>query len=250
LWRAETDGKDFSTPERRAGLEHSLKEITDRITDAKIADYYRRGFEQQIFEAFKRRAPSSNTARDPARPAAGREGKFRGAFKPRAQPGTPEAVLSVTKGDSLVRTGQVGAREAKELELGAFLLEDPSIALKHTELLAELRFLDPSLDSLRHELLNLAASGSSLEKAGVQTHLVRKGMGHFLSHFEGWPPRSNSSSKVSSAAELEPPEAHFLRAVSNLREIVGSAGQASDDLLQKRKAFSGKDLPSRLRNHH
>ena len=25
LWRTETEGKDFSTPERRAGLEHSLK---------------------------------------------------------------------------------------------------------------------------------------------------------------------------------------------------------------------------------
>ena len=30
LWRAETEGKDLATPERRAGLEHTLKEITDR----------------------------------------------------------------------------------------------------------------------------------------------------------------------------------------------------------------------------
>src|ERR1051326_2122531 len=56
LWRAETEGKDLSTPERRAGLEHSLKEIVDRITDAKVADYYRRGFDQLVFESFKRRA--------------------------------------------------------------------------------------------------------------------------------------------------------------------------------------------------
>ena len=27
LWRAETEGKDFSTPERRAGLEQGLAEI-------------------------------------------------------------------------------------------------------------------------------------------------------------------------------------------------------------------------------
>ena len=44
LWRAETDGKDLSTPERRAGLEHSLKEITDRITDPKIARLLPPGF--------------------------------------------------------------------------------------------------------------------------------------------------------------------------------------------------------------
>src|SRR5579859_4082827 len=54
LWRAETEGKDLSTPERRAGLEHSLKEIADRITDPKVAEYYRRGFDQLVFDNFKR----------------------------------------------------------------------------------------------------------------------------------------------------------------------------------------------------
>src|ERR1700760_2734219 len=45
LWRAETEGKDLSTPERRAGLEHNLRELTSQITDDKVADYYRRGFD-------------------------------------------------------------------------------------------------------------------------------------------------------------------------------------------------------------
>ena len=44
LWRAETEGHDFSTPERRAGLERSLAAIVGEITDGKIADYYRRDF--------------------------------------------------------------------------------------------------------------------------------------------------------------------------------------------------------------
>src|SRR5690242_528721 len=52
LWRVETEGKDFSTPERRAGLERALAEIVSSISDPKIADYYRRDFEQQIFNAF------------------------------------------------------------------------------------------------------------------------------------------------------------------------------------------------------
>src|ERR1700761_4025946 len=55
LWRVETEGKDFSTPERRAGLEKSLGEIAAAIGDAKIADYYRRDFDQKVFDAFKRR---------------------------------------------------------------------------------------------------------------------------------------------------------------------------------------------------
>src|SRR3984957_17531387 len=213
LWRAETDGKDFSTPERRAGLEHSLKEITDRITDAKIADYYRRGFEQQIFEAFKRRAPAQLGSRAPARTlsGAGRDGKLRGPFKPRPLPGTPEAVSASVQGSALVRSGQAGARHAKELELGRLLLEAPEIALAEAESLAVLDLADPSLDRLRHELLNLAASGSSLEKAGVQTHLSRKGMADLLARFAG--------------PAVEDPLSSFQRAVQDLREL---AGQQTD----------------------
>jgi len=220
LWRAETDGKDFSTPERRAGLEHSLKEITDRITDAKIADYYRRGFDQQIFEAFKRRAPAQPGSRAPARPAPGRDGKFRGSFKPRPLPGTPEAVSASVQASALVRSGQAGARHAKELELGRLLLEAPEIALAEAESLAVLDLADPSLDRLRHELLNLAASGSSLEKAGVQTHLSRKGMADLLARFAG-PAAPN-------------PLSSFQRAVQDLRELAGQQTDARR-LLERRK---------------
>ena len=58
LWKAETEGRDFSTPERRAGLERTLSGLTAQITDAKVADYYRRDFDQKIFDNFKRRQPA------------------------------------------------------------------------------------------------------------------------------------------------------------------------------------------------
>src|SRR4051812_16276652 len=55
LWTGETEGKDFSTPERRAGLEKELDDIIKRVRDGKIADYYRRDFNQRVFKAFKQR---------------------------------------------------------------------------------------------------------------------------------------------------------------------------------------------------
>jgi DNA primase len=223
LWRTETDGKDLSTPERRAGLEHNLREIVDRITDAKIADYYRRGFEQLVFESFKRRAPASpargQARAQPARPG----GKFRGDFKPRPLPGTPEAVSASVQGSALVRGGQAGARHAKEMELGRLLVESPEIALAQAESLAVLDLQDPSLDRLRHELLNLAASGSSLEKAGVQTHFTRTGMADLLARFAG--------------SSVEDPQASFQRAVADLRELAGHQTDARR-LLERRKALS------------
>jgi DNA primase len=109
---------------------------------------------------------------------------------------------------------------AKELELGRLLVESPDIALAEAETLAVLDLQDPSLDRLRHELLNLAASGSSLEKAGVQAHFTRKGMTELLARFAGHP--------------VEDPLASFQRAVSDLRELAGNQNEARR-LLERRK---------------
>lgn len=209
LWRLETEGRDFSTPERRAGLERALSLLVAEIADAKVADYYWRDFDQRVFERFKRR-PSS---RGPDR-----AGSFRKPSRPMApQAGTPEAVSPAVKASLLARAGQEGkARHAalarKEAELAGLLLERPNLALRHGELLAELGFHDPSLDRLRHELLNLAASGSSLEKTPVLTHLERLGMAEMLARLgvRSKPGRSES------VAEDET-EARFLRAVADFR---------------------------------
>ncbi|MFO1247087.1 MAG: DNA primase [Alphaproteobacteria bacterium] len=225
LWRAETEGKDFSTPERRAGLEHALREIVGHITDSKVADYYRRGFDELVFNSFKRRAPAAPAARAPMRPQPG--GRFRGDFKPRPMPGTPEAVSAAVTESRLVRKPLAGApeinpagiRDKRERELGGMLVQDPGLALRHGEVLAELEFQDRSLDSLRHELLNLAASGSSLEKAGVQTHFTRKGMADLLVRFA---PRAPHPYTVSQAGPSEPDvdlDLGFLNAAKDLREL-------------------------------
>ena len=147
-------------------------------------------------------------------------GKFRGDFKPRPLPGPPEAVSASVQTSALVRTGQAGARHAKEMELGRLLAESPEIVLVGAESLADLDLTDPSLDRLRHELLNLAASGSSLEKAGVQAHFMRKGTTDLLARFAG--------------STVDDPQASFQRAMADLRELSGHRSDARR-LLERRK---------------
>jgi DNA primase len=120
-------------------------------------------------------------------------------------------VSPAVRASLLARQG--GARRVKEMELGALLAEDPAIALGHAEMLAALALSDPSLDRLRHELLNLAASGSSLEKAGVETHFARLGMADLLAQFAG-----RHAPNGDTAPEHDP-EARFLRAAQDLREM-------------------------------
>lgn len=219
LWRMLTEGKDFATPERRAGLERDLSQLTAEIADAKVADYYRRDFDQRVFEKFKRRPAPAR------RPGPGRSGSrpFQGPGRQapvRPQPGTAEAVSPAVKASLLARAGQAnkardGALVRKETELAALLLEWPSLALRHGELLAELPFKDRSLDRLRHELLNLAASGSSLEKTPVLTHLERLGMAELLT-------RLGVTSTLPRPPESVPEdetEARFLRAAADFRGL-------------------------------
>ena len=125
--------------------------------------------------------PSSAASPPPSRRAANgfratsRAGPARpGAFRP--MPGTDQAVSPAVKASLLARSGRSGVLRMKETEIAALLLLEPDLAARHGELLADLPFTDRELDRFRHVLLNLAASGSSLEKQGFETHLTRLGM--------------------------------------------------------------------------
>jgi DNA primase len=216
LWRAETEGKDFSTPERLAGLERRLAELAGAIADGQIAGYYRDAFREKVFTGYKRRntAAPGRGPRPPFRPSSAGPRRFR------PMPGTPEAVSPALLQNRLVREG--GARKVKEAELATLLLEDPRIALHHGELLAGLPVSDPSLDRLRAELLNLAAAGSSLEKSGVQTHFARVGLTDFVGRMA---PGTDPDERHKADTPEDDPEARFLAAAQSLRELAqGSEG--------------------------
>jgi DNA primase len=221
LWRSETLGKDFSTPERLAGLERRLAELAATVGDGTLAGYYRDAFREKVFACYKRRAASPQNSRFTPRNqrSSGPRGLTdRWGNVHRPTPGSPEAVSPALLQNRLVKAGGAAARQVKEAELSSLLLEDPRIALNHAELLSALPVSDPSLDRLRAELLNLAASGSSLEKAGVQTHFVRQGLSDFAARLA---PRDGGpdGERQEAGTPEDDPEARFLRAAQSLREM-------------------------------
>jgi hypothetical protein len=110
----------------------------------------------------------------------------------------------------------------KETEIAILLMAQPSLASDHGELVAELPLTDRELDRFRHVLLNLAASGTSLEKQGFETHLNRLGMAELVARLT-----AKSTGGVDPAdADYQPPEdldARFLQAASDLREMAERA---------------------------
>jgi DNA primase len=217
-----------------------LREIAGHIADGQIAGYYRDAFKEKVFSTYRQRRPAG--ANGTGARQAGR-GTFRSGGRgapPRPLPGTPQAVSPVLLQNRLVKAGGAAARQVKEGELVTLLLEEPKIALNHAELLADLPVSDPSLDRLRAELLNLAASGSSLEKAGVQTHFARLGLTEFAGRVAPRSPNPDGDRQEADTPE-DDPEARFLRAAQSLREMADGTSDYHR-LLGARKAGHDGDL--------
>lgn len=170
LWKSLTEGKDFSTPERRAGLEAELSDIVKHMRDPKIADYYRRDFENRVFAAFKQRKFEKTSG--PFGRASGNRGARPGFSKKGYPPPRETGVSDAVKLSPHALNAGAASRRLNERRLLGLLLLTPHLIEQSIESLASLAFGDPQLDRLRRELLNLASSGVSLDKAVLERHLV------------------------------------------------------------------------------
>ena len=166
LWTGETEGRDFSTPERRAGLEAELYRLTQLIRDPKIAEHYRQEFHDRVFKKFRQRKNWQKTRHHPGR-------------QPSSSPqaGQMEAVSPAVRRSFLAATGTGVAKSLNEKRLLTLLIVAPDLLEQKIEALAKLNFTDPQLDRVRSELLNLATSHERLETAAVEGHLVCQGLG-------------------------------------------------------------------------
>lgn len=230
LWRLETENKDLSTPERRAGLERQMADLVGQIGDEKVAEYYKRDFDERIFQNFKRRRPRDTDNREGAAPRSGGSGNWngpggnagrRGGKWERPAPFVP--VSDAVRNSLLARAKAEDNRnpiacKVKETEVCRHLLAAPELVLSHAETLAALPFSDPLLDRFRHEILNLAASDNGLEASALNDHFTRLGMSGLLTRLqpEG---RDTAPEPVELVDRTQDVEAKFLCAAAELREL-------------------------------
>ena len=139
LWNSETEGRDFSTPERRAGLEAELGALVKSIRDPKIADYYKRDFDDRVFRAFKQRKfePRQGSPNRGAYQGAQRQ-PYRGDSKQGFRGGPPsrslpEGVSAAVKQSLHAVSAGSAARQLKERELMGLLLSAPGLIDRHAE---------------------------------------------------------------------------------------------------------------------
>jgi DNA primase len=147
LWRAETQGVDMATPERRAAVKQRLSEHARAIENASVSSLYQSAFRERFDALFQAR----------------RQGRFAPAAA-----GASTAIRSHA------------AQSQSERELAAVivgLLEHPQLIDSASEAISALAITDPQVQRLRAALFAAQARNPDLDKAALANDLLQQGLG-------------------------------------------------------------------------
>jgi DNA primase len=199
LWQRETEAGGFDTPERRAGLDQRIAEVTNVIGDASVRKYYRQDLDERVRALF---APA---ARENAprweRGRFGETSRWQGKGRQGRRP-APREVLGATS--ARLATSQIvrGARNvlpSREALILLAVVNHPWLLETHAEELAELEFRHADGDRLRRAILD-AASGHSLTPAALRAAIAARELGAVLARVEAsithqsdWPAREGAA---------------------------------------------------------
>ncbi|MER9135606.1 DNA primase [Mesorhizobium sp. M0830] len=171
LWMRETAGGVFDTPERRAELEKTLRELTSRIRDESLRFHYQQEMRERVLSFFGSQR-STRQARQDGRPGQGKAAAPGGQF---AKSGGGRIAITESLGQSaLVKRGSEGM-SVREATIIVALVNHPALIdenFAHIEFLdlgnSDLRRLHGAiLDAMAHDMANdRQAVIATIERAG------------------------------------------------------------------------------------
>jgi DNA primase len=163
IWQRETENQVLDTPERRAGLERRLNEVTREIKDETLRRYYVEDLRARLSALFGRGgangAPACGQQPGGARGGfqRGRQGAGRGFGQLEGLQGYRNAPLQMSA--SLTRSSLMGSGiPQREALILLVLLNHPELVLHHAEDLSSLELNSRDAAALRDGLLTLATS--------------------------------------------------------------------------------------------
>jgi DNA primase len=170
LWLSAAHGLDLATPERRAGLEQSLRAAVATIRDGDVRRHYETAIRERVALQF------GQGRRTERRERAGRFAPGQRRFPP--QPTAPSASLLA---NSMVRGSgrSSGPSISEAILLGAIVLH-PEIAAERLESLAQAHFAGKGLDALAAAIISQLAESPTIHTAELKEILVRGGHGDAL----------------------------------------------------------------------
>ena len=207
LWTRETEGGRFDTPERRAGLEARINEMTNAIANETVRRYYRQDLWQRL-----RNLVMPVSAGRPDRGGFERGAAGRRERNKRSRPYTtgrgqeaPLVPLSPQLQTSSIVRGSRSAPPPREALILLTAFNHPWLLETQAEQLAELEFLNADADMLRRVVLDLTAlrhADRHADRATLREAVIARDFGAVLQRVEGalshvadWPAREGAASE-------------------------------------------------------
>ncbi|MES2969219.1 MAG: DNA primase [Pseudomonadota bacterium] len=153
LWKRETEGRNFDSPERKAALEKTLRAALKRIVDPSIRGHYGEQIKRLLLDLFGQTRP-------PFRP-------FPRGIARKGQPFQPVAPLSTTR-TSLLAQGVPVEETLQEAVILATLITHPSLVPSFESALERLDMAGENHNLMRNLILNHADADNlrqQIEKA-------------------------------------------------------------------------------------
>ena len=157
LWLHHTQGKNFDTPELRAGLTKTLEDEALRIADRDVQHYYRQAFRDKIRKAFS----DYQGGYQKSQPY--KKGGFR---RPQDQQGNF---------NSQIRRPSFSKRIVTERALVTALINHPELCDRYEEEIGALNIKENRLDQLRQNVLSLHHSGDEVTSETMKQQLADQG---------------------------------------------------------------------------
>lgn len=163
LWRRETEGKSFDSPERKAGLDKSLREAVKKIRDPYVRRHYGEDLNRMRFELFGPPVPEAQRPQFEKKSFDRGKGGFGGkrgggAWKPQGP-----TVQPTTKTSLLATATDEVTDIIRECVVLATLMRTPSLIEKFESQLERYEFSTPEMNAIRDVLVRLSPESDGEE---------------------------------------------------------------------------------------
>jgi DNA primase len=176
LWMRETSGGVFDTPERRAELEKTMRELTSRIKDESVRYHYAQDMRERVL-AFFGAQRSRQQPRHGERDRNFGKGQGGGQW---AKGGAGPTAGRLAVSDSLARSAMVkragGFMPLRETAIVAALVNHPALIDENFDHVETLDLSHPDLRLLHSALIDAVAHGAADERDAVIARIGEAGL--------------------------------------------------------------------------
>ncbi len=175
IWHRETSSQVFETPEKRAALEKTLRELSNRIKDENVRRHYAQDMRNRVNAFFGASRPANRFA------AKDRNNNWSGGRGFGRQNGQERGPMAVS--DSLTRSALVNSANPlplREAALLVSLVNHPGLIDAFFDDIERLELEQPVLRQLHAGILDAAAHHATGDRQELAAHLFDSGLGEAL----------------------------------------------------------------------